>query len=71
MQVKNTPVNRLPKLLDQVCDRLRVKQYSLPTEKLYSPWVRRFISFNGKRHFKDLGAKEVEAFFDAFGGFGG
>jgi integron integrase len=62
MQAQTTPVNRPPKLLEQVRDRLRVKHYSLQTEKQYIQWVRRFIWFNGKRHPKDLGATEVEAF---------
>ena len=51
-----------PKLLDQVRDRLRVKHYSLLTEKQYLNWIRRFILFHGKRHPKEMGATEVEAF---------
>jgi integron integrase len=62
MPIQTTPVIHPPKLLDQVRDRLRVKHYSLQTEKLYIQWVRRFILFNGKRHPKELGAQEVEAF---------
>jgi integron integrase len=62
MQIQTTPIKRPPKLLDQVRDRLRVKHYSLQTEKLYVQWAKRFILFNGKRHPKDLGAQEVEAF---------
>jgi len=60
--VETTPINRSPKLLDQVRDRLRVKQYSLQTEKSCIQWVRRYILFNSKRHPKELGAEEVEAF---------
>ena len=56
-----TPPNP-PKLLDQVRDRLRVKHYSLRTEKQYLNWIRRFILFHGKRHPKEMGATEVEAF---------
>ena len=51
-----------PKLLDQVRDRLRVKHYSLRTEQSYVAWIRRYIYFHGKRHPKDMGAEEVEAF---------
>ena len=43
-------------------DRLRVKHYSLQTEKIYIRWVRRYILFNSKRHTKELGVVEVEAF---------
>ncbi|MBI1886894.1 MAG: integron integrase [Nitrosomonadales bacterium] len=51
-----------PKLLDQVRDRLRVKHYSLRTEQSYVGWIKRYIFFHGKRHPKDMGAEEIEAF---------
>ena len=51
-----------PRLLQQVVDRLRVKHYSLRTEKTYIDWIRRYIYFQGKRHPKDMGAEEVEEF---------
>ena len=41
-------------------DRLRVKHYSLRTEKTDVDWIRRYIYFHGKRHPKDLGAEEIE-----------
>ncbi len=51
-----------PKLLDQVQARLRLKHYSLRTEAAYIGWIRRFILFHRKRHPKELGKLEVEAF---------
>ena len=51
-----------PKLLDQVRERLRVKHYSIRTEQVYVDWIKRFIWFQGKRHPKDMGAREIEAF---------
>jgi integron integrase len=51
-----------PKLLDQVRDRIRVKHYSIRTETQYVQWIRRFILFHGKRHPKEMGAPELEAF---------
>jgi integron integrase len=51
-----------PKLLDQVRDRIRRKGYSIRTEKSYAHWIRRYILFHDKRHPKDMGAAEVEAF---------
>lgn len=51
-----------PKLLDQVRERLRLKHYSIRTEQQYVQWVRRFILFHDKRHPRDMGAAEVEAF---------
>jgi integron integrase len=49
-------------LLDQVRDRIRVKHYSIRTETQYVQWIKRFIIFHDKRHPKDMGAPEVEAF---------
>lgn len=51
-----------PKLLDQVRERIRVKHYSLRTEEAYLHWIRRFIFFHGKRHPRQMGGPEVEAF---------
>jgi integron integrase len=59
---ETTPVPSAPKLLDQLRDRIRVKHYSIRTETQYVQWVRRFILFHGKRHPRDLGAPEIEAF---------
>ncbi len=51
-----------PKLLEQLRDSLRVRHYSLRTEKAYFDWARRFILFHDKRHPKDMGAAEVQSF---------
>lgn len=51
-----------PKLLDQVRDRIRVKHYSIRTETQYVQWTKRFILFHGKRHPRDMGQREIEAF---------
>src|SRR6266487_6328366 len=50
------------KLLDQTRDLLRLKHYSLRTERSYCDWIERFIRFHGKRHPRDLGEEEVSAF---------
>ncbi len=60
--VQNSPTPPPPKLLDQVRDRLRVKNYSIRTEQAYVDWIKRFIWFQDKRHPKAMGAPEVEAF---------
>ncbi|XPS86818.1 integrase [Desulfosarcina variabilis str. Montpellier] len=51
-----------PKLLDQVREKIRVRHYSIRTEESYVRWIRRFILFHGKRHPKEMGTAEVEAF---------
>ena len=51
-----------PKLLERVSDKLRVKHYSIRTEQAYVGWIKRYIYFHGKRHPKDMGAQDIEAF---------
>jgi site-specific recombinase XerD len=50
------------KLLDQVRDVLRIKHYSYRTEQTYVDWIKRYIIFHKKRHPKEMGAPEIEAF---------
>lgn len=54
-----------PKLLDRMRAAIRVRHYSLATERTYIGWVKRFIYFHQKRHPADMGAPEVEAFLSA------
>lgn len=56
-----TPAAR-PRLLDEVRACLRYKHYSRRTEEAYIHWIRRYILFHGKRHPRDMGAGELEAF---------
>jgi len=51
-----------PRLLDELRRVLRLKHYSIRTEAVYVSWVRRFILANGKRHPREMGEAEVEAF---------
>ena len=61
--MQNSPLpTQPPKLLEQVSAKMRVKHYSLRTEKSYIDWIKRYIWHHGKRHPKDMGAVEVEAF---------
>ena len=63
MDTTNTPPGPgAPKLLDQVRARIRTKHFSLRTEDAYVHWIRRYIVFHGKRHPREMGAAEVEAF---------
>lgn len=55
-------MNGKPRLLDQVRERIRFLHYSIRTEEAYIGWIRRFILFHGKRHPREMGAPEVEAF---------
>lgn len=50
------------KLLDQVRDAIRDKQYSIRTEQAYVNWIKRYILFHDKRHPREMGSNEIEAF---------
>lgn len=50
------------KLLDRTREILRLKHYSIRTEDAYIGWITRYILFHDKRHPKDMGAPEIEAF---------
>ena len=54
--------SREPRLLDQLRAALRVRRYAYRTEQAYVDWARRFILFHGKRHPREMGAREVESF---------
>ena len=50
------------RLLDQVRDRLRLKNYAYRTEKSYLYWIKQYILFHNKRHRNELGCLEIEQF---------
>jgi len=56
------PGAQAPRLMGQVRAAIRTRHYSLRTEEAYTHWVKRYIFFHGKRHPRDIGAPEVEAF---------
>jgi integron integrase len=71
--MKSSTVHPLPalhsaRLLEQVRERIRYLHYSIRTEEAYVHWVRAFVHFHGKRHPRDLGAAEVEAFLSWLAG---
>lgn len=53
---------RSARLLDQVRDLMRVRHYSLKTERCYARWITQYILFHGKRHPREMGPPEIEAF---------
>lgn len=48
-----TPNPKL-KLLDQVREVMRIKNYSLSTERTYCDWIRRYIRFHGMQVREEL-----------------
>jgi integrase len=50
------------KLLEIVRDKIRVKHYSISTERTYLFWIKSYILYHNKRHPKDMGKIEIEQF---------
>ncbi|WP_083844173.1 site-specific integrase [Vreelandella stevensii] len=52
------------KLMERVKATMRVKRYSLRTEKTYCYWIRFYIRFNNLRHPATLTGHEVRQFLE-------
>ena len=50
------------RLLEQVRDKVRLKHYSLKTERAYVGWIKRYIFYHNKRHPVSMGKAEIESF---------
>jgi site-specific recombinase XerD len=57
-----------PRLLDQVRERVRYLHYSLRTEEAYVHWIRAFVRYHGRRHPREMGGPQVEAFLSWLSG---
>lgn len=45
-----------------VREAIRVRHYSLKTETAYVHWIKRLVLWSGRRHPRDLGPADIEAF---------
>ena len=54
-----------PRLLARLREAIRVRHYSLRTERAYSDWVRRYIRYHGMRHPSQMGEAQVTAFLSS------
>lgn len=52
------------KIIVQIRERIRVKHYSIRTERSYIEWVKTYIRFFKYRHPSEMGAAEVQAFLN-------
>jgi hypothetical protein len=50
------------KLADRIRDAIRLRGYSIRTEKAYVQWYERFVRFHKLRHPSTMGAPEIEQF---------
>lgn len=57
-----TDSSRPPRLRDQFRNAIRVRHYSIRTEKTYWYWIRYFIRFHRMRHPSKMAEPEVSAF---------
>lgn len=55
-------VPKSARLMDQVREVLRFHHYAYNTEKSYISWILKYIRFHNKKHPKDMGKQEIEAF---------
>ena len=53
-----------PKLLDQLADAIRIRNYSLRTEQAYAMWVRQYIRFHKLVHPQEMAEAEVSEFLN-------
>jgi integron integrase len=49
-------------LFEVARERIRTRHLALRTEQAYLHWMRRYVRFHGRRHPRDMGPAEVEAF---------
>ena len=49
-------------LFEVARERIRTRHLAFRTEQAYLYWMRRYVKFHGRRHPRDMGAAEVEAF---------
>jgi len=62
IETGNAAPAKAPRLLDVVREKVRAMHYSRRTEEAYVHWIRDYVRFHGKRHPREMGAAEVEAF---------
>jgi len=53
---------RHPGLFAVARERMRLRHLSRRTEDAYLGWIRRFVTFHGRRHPRQMGKVEIEAF---------
>ncbi|MEC9378047.1 MAG: site-specific integrase, partial [Candidatus Latescibacterota bacterium] len=51
-----------PRLLDRIRDSIRLRNYSIRTERTYLHWIRRYIRYHEMRNPEEMGEREVADF---------
>jgi integron integrase len=58
------PISSTPNLWDRIAIAVRAKGYSLSTERTYIHWAKAFTHWHGRRHPRDMGGAEVQAYLN-------
>ncbi|HZZ91031.1 MAG TPA: integron integrase [Usitatibacter sp.] len=58
----HTPPSSTPPLLVRFREAIRVRHYSLRTERAYRYWILKYLRFHGMKHPGEMGAREIVAF---------
>lgn len=51
-----------PKLMDLLREQIRLKHYSIRTEKTYSYWTKQYVYYFNKKHPAEMGSDEINKF---------
>lgn len=49
-------------LLEVALEKMRTRHFAYRSEQVYLHWIRRYVKFHNRRHPREMGAPEVEAF---------
>jgi len=52
----------MSELLDNLRSQIRVRHYSIRTERAYCDWVKRYCHYHNLRHPGEMGAREINQF---------
>ena len=55
---------RYKKLFDRLKSTMRVRHYSIRTERTYEQWIRRFLSFHKERSVEKISAKDIQTYLN-------
>lgn len=52
------------RFMDELRADIRARGYAYPTERTYLHWIKRYILFSNRRHPRDMGKADIEAFLN-------
>lgn len=52
------------RFIDEVRADMRARGYAYPTERTYLHWIKRYIFYRDRRHPRDMGKPDIEAFLN-------